>query len=133
METSSVVPPSDERTEKRPLPASADPVFALATDVSSQDPGTREAAIRALSAAPPKQAISVLQAVLDSGQPRVERTLALASLREMALHHGDADNRIRGAILDATQHSDAAFAREARGVLDEIESSISRGEPVSVH
>ena len=133
MEANPVAPPSNERTERRPLPASADPVFALATDVSSQDPATREAAIRVLATAPPKQAISVLQEVLNSGEARVDRPLALASLREMALNHGDADSRIRDAIRYAIQHSDAAFARQAQSALDEIENSLSRGEPASVH
>jgi hypothetical protein len=133
MEANRVAPRSNERTHWLPLPASADPVFALATDVSSQYPATREAAIKALATAPPKQAISVLQEVLSSGEPRVDRPLALASLREMALNHGDADTRIRDAIRYAIQHSDAAFAREAQGVLEEIENSISRGEPVSAH
>ncbi len=34
-------PPSGERTQSQPAPASADPVFALATDVSSPDSETR--------------------------------------------------------------------------------------------
>ena len=79
------------------------------------------------------QAISVLQGVLGSGEPRVDRPLALASLREMALNRGDPDNRIRDAIRYAIQNSDAEFARSAQGVLDEIESAVSRGEPRPVH
>lgn len=129
----STAPPSNERTQTRPLPASADPVFALATDVSSQDPSVREAAIRALATAPPKQAISVLQEVLNSGDPRVDRPLALASLREMALDRGDPDSRIRDAIRYAIQNSNAEFARNAQGVLNEIESAVGRGEPRPMH
>ncbi len=135
MEVNPIVPPANERTERQPLPASADPVFAMGMDVSSQDRATREAAIRALATAPPMQAISVLQEVLNSGDPRVDRPLALASLREMALNQGDADSRIRDAIRYAAQHGDAAFAREAQVVLDEIENSTGRdgGESVSRH
>lgn len=128
-----IAPPAGERTESRAAPASADPVFALAADVSSQNFETRAAAIRALASAPPKQAISVLQEVLNSGDPGVDRMLALNSLREMALNHGDADNRIRDAIRYAIQHGDAAFVQKADAVLNEIESAISRGEPLPVH
>jgi hypothetical protein len=128
------VPPSAaERTERRPSPASTDPVFALASDVSSQSSETRAAAIKALATAPPMQAISVLQEVLNSGDPHRDRALALNSLREMALNHGDPDNRIRDAIRYAIQKGDAAFVREADAVLSEIENEISRGEPRPVH
>ena len=126
-------PSAAEETERRAAPASADPVFQLATDVSSQDAATRAAAISALATAPPKQAISVLQEVLNSGDPRVDRPLALSSLREMALNHGDGDNRIRNAIRYAIQNGDAAFVREAEAVLNEIESASSRGEPAPLH
>lgn len=124
---------SAERTESRPVPASADPVFQLAADVSSQDTATRTAAISALATAPPKQAISVLQEVLSSGDPRGDRMLALHSLREMALNRGDPDNRIRDAIRYALQNGDAAFVREAESVLSEIENMSGRGEPASLH
>jgi hypothetical protein len=126
-------PPAGDRTENRAAPASADPVFALATDVSSPSSETRATAIRALATAPPKQAISVLQEVLNSGDAHADRTLALNSLREMALNHGDPDNRIRDAIRYAIQNGDAAFVRDANAALTEIESALSRGEPRSAH
>lgn len=127
------IAPPGERTDTRAAPASADPVFSLATDATSQNSETRATAIKALATAPPKQAISVLQEVLNSGDPHGDRALALNSLREMALNHGDPDNRIRDAIRYAIKNGDAAFVREADAALSEIESALSRGEPRSVH
>lgn len=110
-------------------PSMADPVLALSMDLSSGTPAVRAAAISALASAPPMQAISVLQQVLESAAP-ADRRLALAALHEMALNKGDADQRIRNAIRRAIDGSggDSAFAHEAMAVLGELEARAARGE-----
>ena len=123
------MPPSPDQ----PAATAAAPSNTLAKwvmDASSNDAGTRAAAITALAQAPRLEAIPVLQRVLTDGEPTVDRPLALESLRTLALNQGDSDNLIRGALRNTVYDgNDEAISQSAADVLAEIENGLTRTVP----
>jgi len=135
--------PSDDAIPVTPdaLPPSATPAVASAhsastpastkstaqwiADTSSGDATKRAAAIMALAEAPRGEALPVLGQILESGEPNVDRSLALISLRDLALNQGDADGAVRDAIRHVIYHGDD-FTRvdDAQEALDVIEESL---------
>lgn len=99
----------------------------LIADATGGDAAKRAAAITALAAAPRAQAVPVLRRILTDGEPQVDRTLALRSLRDLALNQGDADGIVREAVRNAIYHGDDQMKMdEVQEVLDIIEESEQR-------
>jgi hypothetical protein len=96
-------------------------------DTANADAATRATAIRALAEAPRGEALPVLGRILESGEPQVDRPLALISLRDLALEQGDADGAVRDAIRQVIYHGDD-FTKvdDAQEALDVIEESLQR-------
>jgi hypothetical protein len=118
-------PASDaERASLTAVPGEADDVARWIADTTSGDAQKRAAAITALSGAPRSRALPVLRNVLLSGEPEVDRPLALRALRDLALHQGDADGAVRAAVREAIYHGDnETVAGAAQEVLDVVEES----------
>jgi hypothetical protein len=107
--------------------APTDPVAGLITDAQGADAARRAAAITALAQAPREQAVPVLGRLLTDGEPLVDRPLALAALRTLALEQGDADGKIRDAIRAVIYHGDDHSNMNAvQETLDTIEAAVSR-------
>jgi hypothetical protein len=105
--------------------ASAD-VERWIVDTKSNDAKTRAAAIAALANAPKTRAMPALERVLESGEPQVDRQLALQSLHTLALSDGDENGRIRDAIRHAIYHSDdEGVTQSAQAFLDDIETALA--------
>ncbi|MEP7243809.1 MAG: hypothetical protein ABI885_08990 [Gammaproteobacteria bacterium] len=100
-------------------------------DATGDDSAARASAIISLANAPKLQALPVLQRVLTSGEPQVDRPLALKSLRTLALTQGDADGGIRNVLREAIYHGgDEATTQGAQSVLDDVEGAASKTPPV---
>jgi hypothetical protein len=103
----------------------ADRVAKWLTEAFDVDPATRAAAIAALADAPRAVAVPTLQRVLIAGEPMVDRSLALNSLRTLALQHGDNDGGVRDAVRQAIYDgSDDTIAQSAQSVLDEVNAAL---------
>lgn len=95
-------------------------------ETQSSDAKTRAAAIAALVNVPKERSVPVLERVLESGEPQVDRQIALRSLHSMALNDGDKDGAIRDVIRQAMYHSDdAAVTQSAQSVLEDIEAALA--------
>lgn len=95
-------------------------------DTQSNDAKTRAAAIAALANAPKAQAVPALERVLESGEPQVDRQIALRSLHTIALNDGDDNGAIRDAIRYAMYHSeDEGVTQSAQAVLEDIEAEFA--------
>jgi HEAT repeat protein len=123
---------ASERTETPAQPASSrqnttDDIARLSADTQSNDAKTRAAAIAALASAPKAQAIPALERVLESGEPQVDRQIALQSLHTLALKHGDENSRIRDVIRHAMYHSDdEGVTQSAQAILEDIEAALAQ-------
>jgi hypothetical protein len=112
-----------------PVPVAMPPAAAKTTaqwiaDTSSGDAATRATAIAALAEAPRAEALPVLGRILTDGEPLVDRSLALRSLRDLALNQGDPDGAIRDAVRHAIYHGDdLTRVADVQEVLDIIEES----------
>lgn len=96
-------------------------------DSQSHDAKTRAAAISALANAPKAQAMPALERVLESGEPQVDRQIALQSLHALALSDGDENGRIRDVIRHAMYHSDdEGVAQSAQAYLEDIEAALAQ-------
>ena len=94
------------------------------SDATGGDAVLRAKAIASLANAPREDATPVLRRILTDGEPQVDRPLALASLRDLALNQGDDDGAIRDAVRHAIYHGDDfTKADDAQDVLDTIEES----------
>lgn len=101
-------------------------VSRLIADIRSDDAKTRAAAIEALSNAPKEQAIPALKRVLESGEPQVDRQIALRSLHVLALNDGDDDGAIRDTLRYAMYHSDEeGVTQSAQAFLEDIEAVLA--------
>jgi hypothetical protein len=102
-------------------------VAQLIADTASPDAAKRAAAITALAEAPRAEALPVLGKLLTDGEPQTDRSLALRSLRELALNQGDDDGAIRDAVRHAIYHGDD-FTKvdEVQETLDIVEESQKR-------
>jgi hypothetical protein len=108
----------------------ADTVAKWIAEATGDDSKARAAAIVALARAPRLQAVPVLEKVLSVGEPHVDRPLALRSLRELALHQGDADGGIRDVLRHAIYHGDdEAAAQGAQVALDDVERNLGQTAP----
>lgn len=102
-----------------------DDVARWVADTQSSDAKTRAVAIEALANAPKAQAIPALKRVLESGEPQVDRQIALRSLHMLALNDGDKTGAIRDTIRHAMYHSeDEGVTQSAQAFLEDIEAAL---------
>ena len=114
------------RADSAPQVAAVTPesVATWIAGANGGDAGKRAAAIAALANAPRADAVPVLRRILTDGEPQIDRSLALSSLRDLALNQGDADGTIREAVRNAIYHGDDQTpAADVQEVLDIIEES----------
>lgn len=115
-----------QTTDSAPMPSppTTEAVARWIADTTSSDATKRATAIAALAEAPREQAVPVLRRILTSGEPQVDRMLALRSLRDLALNQGDGDGMVREAVRNAIYHGDD-FTKtdDVQEVLDTIEES----------
>jgi HEAT repeat protein len=128
-----------ELSEPEVAPAQPSPARQIAstdverwiTNTQSNDATTRAAAIEALANAPKARAIPALERVLESGEPQVDRQIALRSLHLLALNKGDDNGAIRDVIRHAMYHSDDEnVTQTAQAFLEDIEAALDdRAQP----
>jgi hypothetical protein len=107
-------------------------IAQAAADTTSPEARTRAVAIEALASAPKSQAIPVLERVLETGEPQIDRQIALRSLHTLALQQGDADGAIRNVLRNAIYHGDDEGASQsAQAVLEDIEVVLGEGSTLS--
>lgn len=96
-------------------------------DTQSTDAKTRAAAIAALADAPKAQAMPALERVLETGEPNVDRHIALRSMHSLALREGDASGQIRDVMRHAIYHGDDdEVTQNAQSLLDDIEAEFAQ-------
>lgn len=114
-------PPVEEAT----APIGTPDVGRWITDSQSNDSRIRAVAIEALANAPKAQALPALERVLESGEPQVDRQIALRSLHRLALNDGDDNGAIRDVIRHAMYHSDdESVTQSAQAFLEDIEAAL---------
>jgi hypothetical protein len=117
--------PSPVQPSPAPRITSSD-VERWITDSQSNDAKTRAAAIESLAKAPMAQALPALERVLESGEPQIDRQIALRSLHVLALNDGDDTGAIRDAIRHAMYHSDdEGVTQSAQAFLEDIEAALA--------
>jgi HEAT repeat protein len=95
-------------------------------DTESTDPKVRAAAIAALANAPTAQALPALERVLETGEPNVDRHIALRSMHSLALRDGDTNGQIRDVMRQAIYHGDDdGVTQTAQSLIDDIEAEFS--------
>ncbi|MDY6945354.1 MAG: HEAT repeat domain-containing protein [Pseudomonadota bacterium] len=95
-------------------------------DTRSTDPKVRAAAIAALANAPTAQALPALERVLETGEPNVDRHIALRSMHALALRDGDTNGQIRDVMRQAIYHGDDdAVTQTAQSLIDDLEAEFS--------
>jgi hypothetical protein len=118
-----------QATSAQPPPApqiTSSDVERWITDSRSNDARARAAAIESLAKAPKAQAIPALERVLESGEPLVDRHIALRSLHVLALNDGDDTGAIRDVIRHAMYHSDdEGVTQSAQSFLEDIEAVLA--------
>jgi hypothetical protein len=131
--------PAVSKSEQMPAQPSSTRQIASAdverwiVDTRSNDAQVRAAAIAALANAPKAQALPALGRVLESGEPQVDRQIALQSLHTLALNDGDDNGNIRDVIRHAMYHSDdESVTQSAQALLEDIETALdARAQPAS--
>ncbi|HEY5807802.1 MAG TPA: HEAT repeat domain-containing protein [Povalibacter sp.] len=109
-----------------PQAARPDTVEQWIKDTQSSDPKIRAAAIAKLGSAPKAQALPVLKNVLESGEPEVDRHIALNSLHTLALRDGDKNGQVRDVMRSAIYHSDNdGVMQTAQSLLDDVEAALA--------
>ena len=109
-----------------PQAARPDTVEQWIKDTQSSDPKIRAAAIAKLGSAPQAQALPVLKNVLESGEPEVDRHIALNSLHSLALRDGDKNGQVRDLMRSAIYHSDNdGVMQTAQSLLDDVEAALA--------
>ncbi len=94
------------------------------------DPKIRAAAIAKLANAPKEQALPVLKDVLETGEPEVDRHIALNSLHTIALRDGDKTGQVRDVMRRAIYHSDNdGVMQTAQSLLDDVEAALAEQQP----
>jgi hypothetical protein len=131
------VEPTTSPVESSPTPEVSEPaqparqvdtddVTRWIADTQSNDAKTRAAAIEALANAPKSQALPALKRVLESGEPQIDRQIALKSLHKLALSDGDNTGQIRDTIRHAMYHSDdEGVTQSAQAFLEDIEVALA--------
>jgi HEAT repeat protein len=95
-------------------------------DTTSPDPQTRADAIAALASAPKSEALPVLKNVLETGEPEVDRQVALRSLHTLALRDGDASGSIRDVLRGAQYHGgDESVSESAAALIEDLDSELA--------
>lgn len=113
-----------------PKVVSPDAMAQWSQDARGADPRKRAAAIEALAGVSKEQAVPVLQGVLISGDPQIDRPLALRTLRELAERQGDADGSIHDALRHAIYHGDdEATSQAAQEILSLIDGVSAPASP----
>lgn len=115
---------STETESSRPAQTS---IAELIRDTESADPRIRATAIAALADAPKAQALPALERVLETGEPNVDRHIALRSMHSLALRDGDPTGQIRDVMRHAIYHGDDdGVTQTAQSLLDDIEAELSQ-------
>lgn len=122
---------TDETTPLITSAATAESIAQWIKDTQSPDAKTRAAAIAALADAPKAQAMPALERVLETGEPNVDRHIALRSMHALALRDGDSTGQIRDVMRHAIYHGDdEGVTQTAQSLLDDIEADFaSREQP----
>lgn len=111
-------------------PGRPDNVEQWIQDTRDSDPKIRAAAIAKLANAPKAQALPVLKDVLDSGDPEIDRHIALNSLHTIALRDGDESGQVRDVMRRAIYHSDNDdVTQTAQSLLDDVEAALADRQP----
>jgi HEAT repeat protein len=109
-----------------PQAARPDTLEQWIKDTQSSDPKIRAAAIAKLGSAPKAQALPVLKNVLETGEPEVDRHIALNSLHSLALRDGDQNGQVRDLMRSAIYHSDNdGVMQTAQSLLDDVEAALA--------
>lgn len=109
-----------------PQAARPDTLEQWIKDTQSSDPKIRAAAIAKLGSAPKAQALPVLKNVLETGEPEVDRHIALNSLHSLALRDGDKNGQVRDLMRSAIYHSDNdGVMQTAQSLLDDVEAALA--------
>ena len=68
-----------------------------------------------------------LKRVLETGEPNVDRHIALRSMYSLALRDGDSSGQIRDVMRQAIYHGDDdGVTQTAQSLLDDIEAEFSQ-------
>jgi HEAT repeat protein len=131
--TSAAAAENSTESESAPVPNAAPPapdtVEQWIKDTQHSDPKIRAAAIANLANAPKAQALPALKEVIDTGEPDVDRHIALRSLHALALRDGDRDSQIRDLMRRAIYHSDNdGVSQTAQSLLDDVEAALAEQE-----
>lgn len=131
--TSAVAAENSTESESAPVANTASPgpdtVEQWIKDTQHSDPKIRAAAIANLANAPKAQALPALKEVIDTGEPDVDRHIALRSLHALALRDGDHDSQIRDLMRRAIYHSDNdGVSQTAQSLLDDVEAALAEQE-----
>ena len=119
----------DETTPNKATAAPPESVAQWIKDTQSLDPKTRAAAIAALADAPKSQAMPALERVIKTGEPDVDRHIALRSMHALALRDGDSTGQIRNVMRNAIYHGDDdGVTQTAQSLLDDIEAEFATRE-----
>jgi hypothetical protein len=109
-----------------PQAARPDTLEQWIKDTQSSDPKVRAAAIAKLGSAPKAQSLRVLKNVLETGEPEVDRHIALNSLHSLALRDGDQNGQVRDIMRSAIYHSDNdGVMQTAQSLLDDVEAALA--------
>lgn len=112
--------------ETKPQASRPDTVEQWIKDTEDSDAKIRAAAIAKLANAPKAQAVPALKNVLDSGEPEVDRHIALRSLHALALRDGDSNGQVRDVMRRAIYHSDNdGVTQTAQSLLDDVEAALA--------
>ena len=96
-------------------------------DTQSTDAKVRAAAIAALADAPKSLAMPALKRVLETGEPNVDRHIALRSMYSIALRDGDPNEQVRNVMRHAIYHGDDdGVTQTAQSLLDDIEAEFTQ-------
>jgi HEAT repeat protein len=110
----------------KPQAARPDTVEQWIKDTEDSDAKIRAAAIAKLANAPKAQALPALKNVLDTGEPDVDRHIALRSLHALALRDGDGNGQVRDVMRRAIYHSDNdGVTQTAQSLLDDVEAALA--------
>lgn len=127
--TAQTEPSTDEASSAETAATAPKTIAQLIKDTESEDPKVRAAAIAALANVPKEQAMPALERVLETGEPSVDRHIALRSMHALALSDGDRNGQIRDVIRGAIYHGDDdGVTQTAQSLLDDIEAEFTQRE-----
>jgi hypothetical protein len=125
-----VSPPSTILESAASAPGRPDTVEQWIEDTRDSDPKIRAAAIAKLASAPKSRALPVLKDLLETGDPELDRHIALNSLHTLALRDGDSNGQVRDVMRRAIYHSDNDdVTQTAQSLLDDVEAALAEQQP----